>query len=145
MSSCTQVLRVSAYALIVENGRILLCRLSSTTDAEGSWTLPGGGLEFGEHPEQAVVREVTEETGYDFRVSELAAVDNFVFESPERQMQALRFIYRGEITGGNMRAEKQGSTDECRWMTLKETWKLPLVNLARYGIELAFPECCKSR
>jgi len=61
-------LRVSAYGLIVQENRMLLCRISPQVPAAaGMWTLPGGGIDFGEHPQDAVVREVREETGLDVR------------------------------------------------------------------------------
>ena len=55
--------RVAAYAVIVRGGDVLLSRLAPSISEEELWTLPGGGIEFGEHPDAAVVREVYEETG----------------------------------------------------------------------------------
>lgn len=45
-------------------------------DGRSYWTLPGGGVEVGETPLQAVVREVKEETGLDAQVS------RFLFDEP---------------------------------------------------------------
>jgi len=46
-----RVQRVAAYNVCVDDAdRLLLCRLSGITEAPGSWTLPGGGIDFGEHP-----------------------------------------------------------------------------------------------
>jgi len=45
---------------IVKNGAILMVLQH---DGRSYWTLPGGGVEAGETPQQAVVREVQEETG----------------------------------------------------------------------------------
>jgi len=56
--------RVSAYGLLRRDDQMLLCRLSERVGMNpGCWTLPGGGLDFGEDPEDAVVREFKEETG----------------------------------------------------------------------------------
>ena len=55
--------RIAAYAVILREDRILLSRLSPNVSHSELWTLPGGGLDHGESPRDAVVREVYEETG----------------------------------------------------------------------------------
>ena len=60
-------IRVAAYAVVERRGKLLL-----THWRRGhlhGWTLPGGGLEPGEDPRDAVVREVFEETGLEARVT----------------------------------------------------------------------------
>ncbi len=72
MTTAPNVVRVCGA--IVRNDRILMVFHQS---AERSfWTLPGGSVEAGETPEQAVVREVKEETGLD------ASVARFLFDEP---------------------------------------------------------------
>ncbi len=58
------------------------------------WGLPGGGLEPGETPEQAAIRETKEETGYDVVLEGLSGV----YLRP--QMNDKRHVYRARITGG---------------------------------------------
>jgi ADP-ribose pyrophosphatase YjhB (NUDIX family) len=55
-----------------EAGRLLLVLRGNEPD-RGTWSLPGGRVEAGESPEDAVVREMAEETGLDVRVLELIA------------------------------------------------------------------------
>jgi 8-oxo-dGTP diphosphatase len=55
--------RLGAYAVVLDEGQILLTRISSVGYPAGSWTLPGGGVDHGESPHDAVVRELYEETG----------------------------------------------------------------------------------
>ena len=74
MSSLPQRQRVAAYAVILRDNRILLSRLSPAVTRDELWTLPGGGLDHGEDPRNAVVREVYEETGLHAEVGELARV-----------------------------------------------------------------------
>ncbi len=59
----TRRTRLGSYAVAIGNGGILLCRIASGYPEEGQWTLPGGGIDWGEHPDDALVREVYEETG----------------------------------------------------------------------------------
>jgi ADP-ribose pyrophosphatase YjhB (NUDIX family) len=130
--------RLASYTLIKQEARILLCRLANLERNVGKWTLPGGGLEFGEHPEQAALRETREETGLAVRLTGLAAIQSQVFEFPDCTMHALRFIYFAEATGGTQRNEENGTTDQCAWFSLDEARGLPLVELAEEGLRLAF-------
>ena len=73
--------RVGAYAICLdETGRILLCRIAPSVAPGEIWTLPGGGLDFGEPPETAVIRELREESGYIGDVVALACVADRLFD-----------------------------------------------------------------
>jgi ADP-ribose pyrophosphatase YjhB (NUDIX family) len=66
--------QVVAGALIFnELGQLLLCKHTYRRDAP--WGLPGGHLEFGEDPSEAVQRELLEETGFSVRATELLLVE----------------------------------------------------------------------
>lgn len=57
-------------AIAVRNGALLLIRRAHAP-SRGRWSLPGGRVEPGETPQQALVREVAEETGLTVEVGEL--------------------------------------------------------------------------
>jgi 8-oxo-dGTP diphosphatase len=125
--------------LVVRANRLLHCRLSAdATSNVGEWTLPGGGIEFGEEPAAAVVREVFEETGLRVSLTELVAVDSRTFELEDQHLHNLRIIYRADVERGELTYEKDGSTDMCGWFTPEDASALPMVGLAHRGIELAF-------
>jgi 8-oxo-dGTP diphosphatase len=134
----SQRTRVSAYALIREANRLLLCRISNDLPRwAGVWTLPGGGLNFGEDPEIAVVREVEEETGLKVQVRSVAKVDS-IFESyVDEDFHGIRIIYRADVVGGELRHESAGTTDRCEWHPLHPTPDILLGDLATVGIHLA--------
>jgi 8-oxo-dGTP diphosphatase len=133
-----RILRVSAYAIICDAGRVLLCRISKQLPhLQGAWTLPGGGLEFGESPEAALVREVKEETGFDVEVGALAKVDSVVGQVDVRPFHGIRILYRANVVGGALTNEISGSTDCCEWHSLDAVSEMNLVELARLGVEIA--------
>ena len=132
--------RVSAYGLLQRDNKMLLCRLSQSVGINrGYWTLPGGGIDFGEDPEDAVVREFIEETGLSIKVKELVSIDSLHDNIPGwPPMHSIRIIYRVEYESGELQFESEGSTDLCAWHTHEETSELPLVDLAKHGIALTF-------
>jgi 8-oxo-dGTP diphosphatase len=130
--------RVAAYALIHDSNRILLCRISKELPRwEGCWTLPGGGLNFGESPEDAVVREVEEETGLRIRLGSIAKIDSIYDTSGNEDFHGIRIIYYTDIVSGELRHEASGTTDYCDWHELHPTPNIKLVDLAEVGIRVA--------
>jgi ADP-ribose pyrophosphatase YjhB (NUDIX family) len=130
--------RISAYALIHDSNRILLCRLSKEIPRwEGFWTLPGGGLNFGEHPEETVVREVEEETGFLVKIRSVATVDSIHDTSGSEDFHGIRIIYHVDLVGGLLRHETSGSTDRCEWHRLHPAPDILLGDLAQVGIDVA--------
>jgi len=108
------------------------------TGSEGMWTLPGGKVEFGEHPDSTVVREVLEETGLKISQQGVLSVNSELFHFTDARMHAIRLIYRVKIEGGTtLTYEKGGTTDICEWFTPDEVRHLPLVSLAKLGMRLA--------
>jgi 8-oxo-dGTP diphosphatase len=135
--------RVGAYALCVdEDERILLARLSIEEVDVGAWTLPGGGLDFGEHPDAAVIRELEEETGLRGEIEEIAGVFSHVYPKSRaaqgRDLHFLGILYHVRIVGGELRDEVDGSTDTAAWLTRAELAERRLVEIARYGVDLTF-------
>jgi 8-oxo-dGTP diphosphatase len=144
--------------VIVRGDEILLSRLAPYLGPQEQWTLPGGGIDFGEDPRDAVVREVHEETGLDVEVGDRAWIDSArryasasaakPEGSPEgngatdsgTDMHSVRMVFEGwaPIDSPEPRViEVGGSTVDARWVPLAAvldgSW--PVVSWVRAAIE----------
>ncbi|MEV6451332.1 NUDIX hydrolase [Streptomyces anulatus] len=134
--------RLAAYAVCIEDGRVLLA-LAVGPDDERTWTLPGGGVEQSEDPYDAVIREVAEETGLEAVVERLLGVDSRVIPAGERRRpdgpehQNIGVFYRVRVTGGRLRPEPNGDTAESVWTPLPEVARLRRSSLVDIGLALA--------
>ena len=129
--------RIAAYCVIVRDGHLLL---SHWTEGR-RWTLPGGGIEFGENPADAAIREVFEETGYVVELGELLGIDSHVVPAAARihgnvALHAIQVIYAATVTGGELTNEADGSSDEAAWVPLTTIDVTPHVRHVDVGLRL---------
>ncbi len=125
----TPLRRIAAYAVCVDDSdRVLLVRASATSGAPGTWSLPGGAVDHGEHPEQTVVREAAAETGLSLKVGRIRDVLSDVRALPHRGMtiHTDRLIYEATVRGGRLTSRVGQPTDIAAWVSLSEVKDLPL-------------------
>jgi 8-oxo-dGTP diphosphatase len=79
----------------VRGGRILLTQRMAGKHLAGAWEFPGGKLEAGESPQEALVREIREELGVDCKVGMLLDAVSYPYE----KFDLLMLLYHIEIEG----------------------------------------------
>jgi len=131
--------RVGAYAIITDDeDRILLCRIAQGYPEAGSWTLPGGGVDHGEHPDAGLVREVHEETGLTARAGKVHSVESGLVPRPMSRPGPLHWVailYHAEVDPGELRQEVGGSTERCAWQPIADVPELPRVRMVDRALE----------
>ena len=138
--------RIAAYALLQRGDEVLLTRMSSRTRIPGRWTLPGGGIDHGEDPREALVREVHEETGLTIEPGHLADVHSTHFTGPRadglvEDYHGIHLIFRATITPESHDVEPRvvevdGSTDHAAWVPIEEALRLDLLSAARHALTM---------
>ncbi len=90
---------IVAAAVVLDRGRVLLTQRAEGTHLEGLWEFPGGKLEPGESPEEALVRECREECGIEIAVGDILEVTFHRY--PDKDV--LLLFYRCSIVSGEVR------------------------------------------
>lgn len=124
-------------ALILEEGRILLVE-RGRAPLSGHWSLPGGGVETGERLEDAVVREVFEETGLEVETGSIATVFERIMadQSGRCEYHYVLVDFYCTIRGGNLRAGDDSK--DVRWFGMEE---LPSLSITE-GTREVIKACC---
>ena len=117
--------RVAAYAVVVDSQNRLLVTWYNGTRPRPQLTLPGGGVDFEESLESAVVREVKEETGYDVALGQPLATSTWTTtdDGPRapRPYKSVQIVFKATVVGGSLgTVEVGGTTDSAEWIPLDQ-------------------------
>ncbi len=128
--------------VVVHEGRVLLIKRGKEP-LRGRWVVPGGTLELGESLEEALVREMEEETGVRVRPLELLTV----FDRIDKDGDAVRYHYvivdyLCEYQGGEARAASDAQ--DVAWASPGELEAFDLPEKAREVVEEGFRRSLRS-
>ena len=107
---------LTVSAVIEHDGRYLF--IEEYSMGEVVLNQPGGNIEAGESPEEAVIREVREETGCDVGCGELVGV--YLWIHPQTRQQFLRLVFVAEYIGRDESRELDHNIIRTRWMSRLE-------------------------
>jgi 8-oxo-dGTP pyrophosphatase MutT (NUDIX family) len=107
---------MASHALIGWEGAYLLLRRSKTRNYKPQkWDLPGGGVEMGETLEEALVREVLEETKLTIKIDKIIFVYSNIEQVPTRQ--TFQAVYKCDYVQGQVVVDprEHDSFQWCKW------------------------------
>lgn len=115
----------AALALVVnQNGKYLITLRNDQKNKQthNKWEIPGGGIEFGETPEDAVIRETKEEVGLDVTIiHKRPIVRNTVWKHPKKRVHVVLLTYVCKMTNTNQRVVmRDKEVLDYRWITSGE-------------------------
>ncbi len=122
--------KATVGAVVESYGKILV-ELRNIEPFRGSWCIPGGHIEFGEPVEDALVREVKEETG--LSVTDMRFLDFFMEYFPDRDWHAVALVFVATVEG--VKKAQESEVDELRWVAPDEALEYDLAFRHREIIE----------
>ncbi|WP_127492681.1 NUDIX hydrolase [Paenibacillus glycanilyticus] len=124
----SSLLQVRVTGILVEEGRLLLVK-QKVSDSR-AWSLPGGRVEQGETLEQAIIRELEEETGLTTRIIKLL----YLCDKPDASLVHITFLL--ERAGGQLRMP----TNEFDHNPISDLAFIPVSELTEHGFSALFQQ-----
>lgn len=114
--------RLVAIGILTSGSRVLVTRHRPEGPLEGLWEFPGGKVEFGEHPWEALRREVREELGIHIHAGQLFGIYSHVYDFEGGKVHYVLVAYRVRLPG-----RRVPPTGGRRWVPLAELREWPVV------------------
>lgn len=109
--------RIIIKALIFKGDKLLLIKRNKKSDfAGGCWDIPGGKMEYKETPEDALKREVYEETGLNINIENIISISSGINEKKKKQY--ISIVYLCKYNSGDILLSDE-HTDYI-WLNINE-------------------------
>lgn len=117
----TAVIKVKQRYLLTKRQEI---DKEDPSDFVGKWQLPGGGINFGESPEKALIREIKEETGLDIKIK---SVVPYIINSFRTNWHGIGIVLCCKLIKKGQKVKLNHEASNFGWFSYKEAMKLDIL------------------
>jgi len=121
---------VGVGAIVLDDDQILLEKRKNSP-GKGKWTVPGGLVDLGETAEQAVIREVKEETGLEVYDPRLVDVVNYISLGEKGAVMYHYVIIDYLVTSKGGKPKAASDADDLKWVPFNEVEEYDLTETFR--------------
>jgi 8-oxo-dGTP diphosphatase len=123
--------KVGVGIIIIKENKVLLGRRKNA-HGDGSWSFPGGHLEFNETPEHCAAREVMEETGIKIKNIRFGTITNDIFKKEKKHYITIHML--SDYASGKVKIKEPDKFEKIEWFEWNKLPKplfVPLQNLLK--------------
>ena len=114
-----KIQELNVYGVLTNKEKILVLKRKN-----GIWEFPGGGVEWGEHPEASFIRETKEETGMVPKNIKFLGLTSSTYKKEENEKHSIYLVYKAEVDSDIVTIS--GEHSEYRWLQPNEAKYLKL-------------------
>jgi mutator protein MutT len=122
---------VVGVGAIILNGDQILLEKRKNPPGKGKWSVPGGLVDLGETAEEAVIREVKEETGLEVYDPRLVDVVNYISLSEKGAVMYHYVIIDYIVTSQGGKPHASSDADDLKWVPFNEVEEYDLTETVR--------------
>jgi 8-oxo-dGTP diphosphatase len=112
-------------AIIRKEGKYLIAQRKHDSLLEpDKWEFPGGKVDFGESPEDCIVREIKEEHDITIKVDHLLGINSNLYQKEGKTYHVILVAYLAEYVQGKL---KNLACQDSKWITKDQFKDFPLI------------------
>ena len=129
---------VSAF-IANAKGEVLLVKRSNDDDfLPGLWEAPGGGTDYGEHPEAALKREIQEEVGLDIDILRPMYIDDYFMDREDEKIHRVEIFFVCRVKNAKQDVVLSNEHAAYQWIGGNDKEKVEMTNYMKNALKVYF-------